>query len=100
MTATTVIEQSKPAARPVSQAPATNDGGNARPPGRAVLYLRVSTPGQVHTDYDPEGISLPAQRKACQRKADQLGLTVAGVSVEAGVRGRCTAHSLVLQRSH
>ncbi|MGY2062054.1 hypothetical protein ACW9HQ_44855, partial [Nocardia gipuzkoensis] len=33
------------------------------PPGtRALLYLRVSTPGQVNKDFDPEGISLPAQR--------------------------------------
>ena len=39
----------------------------------AVLYLRVSTPSQVKTDYDPEGISIPAQRKACLRKAAQLG---------------------------
>ena len=29
---------------------------------RAVLYLRVSTTSQVNTDYDPEGISIPAQR--------------------------------------
>src|SRR5437762_3048641 len=35
----------------------------------AVLYLRVSTPSQVKTDYDPEGISIPAQREACMRKA-------------------------------
>ncbi len=40
---------------------------------RAVLYLRVSTTSQVKTDYDPEGISLPAQREACRRKAEQLG---------------------------
>jgi site-specific DNA recombinase len=30
-----------------------------------VRYLRVSSSGQVDTDYNPEGISLPAQRKAC-----------------------------------
>ena len=42
-------------------------------PLRAVLYLRVSTPSQVKTDYDPEGISLPAQRLACERRAEQLG---------------------------
>ena len=36
----------------------------------AVLYLRVSTASQVQTDYDPEGISIPAQRLACQRKAE------------------------------
>jgi len=57
-------------------------------PNRAVLYLRVSDPKQVATDYDPEDISLPAQRKACQHKADQLGLTVVGEYVEAGVSGR------------
>lgn len=42
----------------------------------AVLYLRVSTPSQVKTDYDPEGISIPAQREACLRKAAQLGVRV------------------------
>ena len=44
-----------------------------RPIKRALLYLRVSTPSQVHTDYDPEGISIPAQRAACERKAAQMG---------------------------
>ena len=34
----------------------------------AVLYLRVSTTSQVQTDYDPEGISIPAQRLACRSK--------------------------------
>ncbi len=53
-------------------------------PRRAVLYLRVSTPSQVKTDYDPEGISLPAQRTACQRKAEQLGLEVVEEYVEPG----------------
>jgi site-specific DNA recombinase len=50
----------------------------------AVLYLRVSTASQVHTDYDPEGISIPAQRVACQRKAEQMGLTIVGEYVEPG----------------
>jgi DNA invertase Pin-like site-specific DNA recombinase len=65
---------------------------------RAVLYLRVSTPGQVHTDYDPEGISLPAQRKACERKAKQLGLKIVGEYVEAGVSGRGTEHRMEFQK--
>lgn len=56
--------------------------------GRAVLYLRVSTKGQVTTDYDPEGISLPAQRAACEQKARQLGLDVVGEYVEPGKSGR------------
>ena len=51
---------------------------------RAVLYLRVSSAGQVNTDYDPEGISIPAQRVSCQRKAEQLGLTIVDEYVEAG----------------
>lgn len=50
----------------------------------AVLYLRVSTTGQVRTDYDPEGISIPAQRVACQRKAEQMGVTVVDEYVEPG----------------
>ncbi len=51
---------------------------------RAVLYLRVSTPGQVHTDYDPEGISIPAQREAGKRKADSLNADIIEEFVEPG----------------
>ena len=50
----------------------------------AVLYLRVSTPSQVKTDYDPEGISIPAQREACLRKAAQLGVRVVDEYIEPG----------------
>jgi DNA invertase Pin-like site-specific DNA recombinase len=48
------------------------------------LYLRVSTSSQVQTDYDPEGISIPAQRLVCQRKAEQMGAVVVGEYVEPG----------------
>lgn len=55
------------------------------PPGtRAVIYLRVSSKGQVNTDYDPEGISIPAQRVSCEKKADQLGLTIIHEYIEPG----------------
>jgi site-specific DNA recombinase len=54
---------------------------------QAVLYLRVSSPSQVRTDYDPEGLSIPAQRQACQRKATALGLGVVRQYVEPGVSG-------------
>jgi site-specific DNA recombinase len=54
------------------------------PATRAVIYLRVSSAGQVNTDYDPEGISIPAQRVACRRKAADLGLTVVEEYVEPG----------------
>ncbi|WP_084595810.1 recombinase family protein [Microbacterium profundi] len=60
-------------------------GGADVPVGsRAVTYLRVSSKGQVNTDYDPEGISIPAQRVSCQRKAEQLGLTIVAEYVEPG----------------
>lgn len=64
--------------------PGTLATSQAEPGTRAVLYLRVSSPGQVKTDYDPEGLSLPAQRVACLRKAEQLGLTVVDEYIEPG----------------
>lgn len=55
-----------------------------RPQARALIYLRVSSNRQVRRDYDPEGISIPAQREACHRKAEQLGLAVVDEYVEPG----------------
>ena len=40
-----------------------------------VQYLRVSSEGQVKTDYDPEGNSIPAQRAANNKRAAELGIT-------------------------
>lgn len=51
---------------------------------RAVLYLRVSDRGQVENDYDPEGNSIPAQRAACTRKAEELGFEIVDEYVEPG----------------
>lgn len=51
---------------------------------RAVRYLRVSTPSQVDTDYNPEGISIPAQREAADRKAAELGAEVVDEYIEPG----------------
>ncbi|CAI7977248.1 site-specific DNA recombinase [Frankia sp. Hr75.2] len=51
---------------------------------RAVVYLRVSTPGQVKTDYDPEGISLPAQRRKSAEKARELGVEIVDEYVDPG----------------
>lgn len=56
----------------------------ARAVKRAVLYLRVSTPSQVNTDYNPEVISIPAQREAGERKAGELKATVVNEFVEPG----------------
>jgi DNA invertase Pin-like site-specific DNA recombinase len=38
----------------------------------SIGYLRVSSAGQVKTDYDPEGISIPAQRVAVKKRAKEL----------------------------
>ena len=43
--------------------------------------------GQVNTDYDPEGISIPAQRESCLRKVEQMGLTVVTEYIEPGRSG-------------
>ncbi|GIM95673.1 recombinase [Paractinoplanes toevensis] len=51
---------------------------------RAFIYLRVSSAGQVNTDYDPEGISLPAQRAAILRRALELDAEIAAEFVEPG----------------
>jgi site-specific DNA recombinase len=59
-----------------------------RAEGRAVVYLRVSSRGQVDTDYDPEGNSIPAQRKACLALAERMGLEVVDEYVEPGKSGR------------
>jgi site-specific DNA recombinase len=59
---------------------------------RAVFYLRVSTVSQVKTDYDPEGISIPAQRLSCERKVAQMGVEVVGEYVEPGRSGTNIEH--------
>ena len=56
-------------------------------PKRSVRYLRVSTVGQVNTDYNPEGISLPAQREAAIRKEQELGAVNVDEYLEPGRSG-------------
>ena len=64
---------------------------------RAVLYLRVSTPSQVKTDYNPEGISLPAQREACAFKCGSLNAEVVREFVEPGRSATTVEHRPVFQ---
>ena len=45
---------------------------------RAFAYLRVSSDGQVKTDYDPDGLSITAQREATIDKAAQLNAEIVG----------------------
>lgn len=54
----------------------------------AVIYLRVSTARQVKKDLGSEGLSLPAQREACHRKADSLDADVVTEFVDRGESAR------------
>ena len=54
----------------------------------AVVYLRVSTKEQAQRGGAAEGFSIPAQREACSRKAEQLGARVVEEFVDAGESAR------------
>ncbi len=49
---------------------------------RAVLYLRVSSRGQLETDYDDDGLSIAAQRERCVQKAAEYGAAVVDEYIE------------------
>jgi len=66
------------------------------PAATALLYLRVSSTGQVRGT-DPEGYSIPGQREATRGRADLLNAAVVEEYVEPGVSGR-TTHRPALQR--
>jgi site-specific DNA recombinase len=51
---------------------------------QAVLYLRVSSASQADKDYDAEGFSIPAQREAGYREAEQLEAKVVGEYIDRG----------------
>lgn len=54
----------------------------------ALIYLRVSTTRQARSGGEAEGYSIPAQREACRRKAEELGATVLDEYVDAGASAR------------
>ena len=56
----------------------------------AVSYLRVSTREQAERGGTEEGFSIPAQREANQRKADELGARVVREYIDAGESARST----------
>jgi len=56
-------------------------------PLRAVSYLRVSTNQQARRAGEPEGLSIPAQREACRRRALEMGAFVVSEFVERGRSG-------------
>jgi site-specific DNA recombinase len=55
-----------------------------------LLYLRVSSRGQVDTELDPEGMSLPAQRRRCYERAKEKGLAVVDELIDAGITATST----------
>ena len=70
----------------------------------AASYLRVSTREQAERGGTDEGFSIPAQREANARKADELGAKVvrefidAGESAKVGGSRRAQGHALVHHR--
>jgi site-specific DNA recombinase len=58
----------------------------------AVAYLRVSSLGQVETDYNPEGISLPAQREAIRKRARELGAVIVEEFTDPGKSAKSIEH--------
>jgi site-specific DNA recombinase len=55
----------------------------AEPDVTAVIYLRVSSPGQL-TGHNPEGYSIDGQRKACEHYAASLGARIVREYIEPG----------------
>ncbi|MEX5635780.1 recombinase family protein [Parafrankia sp. FMc2] len=55
---------------------------------QGIAYYRVSSTGQVNTDYDPEGISLPAQRVASKQRARELGIALVDEYIDPGKSGK------------
>ncbi|WP_436326359.1 recombinase family protein [Brevibacterium sp. FAM 27836] len=66
----------------------TDDHAEDRPVLLAVSYLRVSTREQAERGGTDEGFSIPAQREANQRKADELGARIVHEFVDAGESAR------------
>lgn len=54
----------------------------------AIIYLRVSTKEQAQRGGEAEGFSIPAQREACEKRAQQLGAEVLMEFIDAGESAR------------
>ncbi len=72
--------------------------GEEKPDGLvpAITYLRVSTKDQATRNGLEEGLSIPAQREAAQRKAEQLGAVIVKEFIEPGESAK-TARRRALQ---
>jgi site-specific DNA recombinase len=63
----------------LTEQPATEPGAAVK---RAVIYLRVSSRGQLETDYDDDGLSIAAQRERCEQTAAQNDAVVVDEYIE------------------
>lgn len=66
-------------------------------PFRAAIYLRVSTEGQAIKTRGGDSFSLPAQRDACLRRAEELEAAVIEEYIEPGESAR-SSHRPEFQR--
>ncbi|WP_454158839.1 recombinase family protein [Microbacterium lacticum] len=84
--------------RNLAAGPKPSPEATALPDGKvpAISYLRVSTKDQATRNGLEEGLSIPAQRDAAQRKADQLNAVIVAEFIEPGESGK-TAHRKALQ---
>jgi site-specific DNA recombinase len=55
---------------------------------QGLSYLRDSSRRQVDKGFDEDGLSLPAQRDACARYANEHAITIAGEYIERGESAR------------
>src|ERR1051326_6787858 len=63
----------------------------------SVRYIRVSSTGQVDTDYNPEGISLPAQREAIVQREREIGTVNVEEFIEPGRSAKSIAERPAFQ---
>lgn len=62
---------------------------------RAFVYLRVSSEGQVNTDYDRDGLSIAAQREAAEDKAGKLDAEIVREFTDPGKSAFVDLHKRV-----
>lgn len=59
----------------------------------SLIYLRVSTNDQANQGTEPDGFSIPAQRRACLKKAEQLDADVTAEFMDRGESARTAKRS-------
>src|SRR5690606_5478856 len=88
------------ALRTLAAGPKQTSEAAALPDGKvpAISYLRVSTKDQATRNGLEEGLSIPAQRDAAQRKADQLNAVIVAEFSEPGDSGKTARGKQLLEK--